>query len=557
MSDQEASPSIPAVESERRPYAPLVPPTRECQSPSLVADYGLRLASLPRVKPLEIVSLLLAVLLFDLTLFPQVGYTSFALLFVGTSFLLWTGSPERRLRGISSGICLMVLLLSLRMVWEGDPLGVILGVLLLMGLSSSLAGNLPYPIEVFLGCGSNLLAGGVVAPTYLLPLRGESGRRQRLGIAFFIPILILGVFTVLFILANPVLREGISNGLDRLLSLFSESSLSQGRLLIWAFALWVFAGLARGEMFTGTVKRLIETTQVFPAADSSLIDKSSLYPIARNTLISVVSLFFLYLAFEIGYIVLREIPEGFYYSGYAHQGAFWLTTALAFSTFTLGFIFRRELLSHPESPFLIRLTWLWSLQNLVLAACVYHRLHIYIDYNGMSRMRVVALYGILAVLIGFALVVRKVFRGQELIELIRHDLWALFLVIYLYFLTPVDILVVRYNVSQILNGNPSPSVQIAVHHIRPSGLASLLPLLDAEDPVIRSGVKALLNARFEEMGMHHRELMEGDWRLRQVSHRQAFRALSEAEGQLKGFSNAEERDRALQTFKEYAHRWFH
>ena len=61
---------------------------------------------------------------------------------------------------------------------------------------------------------------------------------------------------------------------------------------------------------------------------------------------------------EADYIWLREIPEGFYYSGYAHEGAMWLTIALAFSTFTLGTIFRGELLDHPRSSLLKNLTWI-------------------------------------------------------------------------------------------------------------------------------------------------------------------------------------------------------
>ena len=122
-------------------------------------------------------------------------------------------------------------------------------------------------------------------------------------------------------------------------------------------------------------------------------------------------LFACYLGFELYYLWMREIPEGFYYSGYAHEGAAWLTVALAISTFTLGFIFHGALLAHPRIDTLKKLTWIWSAENFLLALCVYHRLYIYIGYNGMTRMRVVALFGIAAVVGGFALVVWKVLKG--------------------------------------------------------------------------------------------------------------------------------------------------
>ena len=53
------------------------------------------------------------------------------------------------------------------------------------------------------------------------------------------------------------------------------------------------------------------------------------YAAVRNTLACVIGLFAVYLAFEFATLWFREFPKGFYYSGYAHQGAAWLTAALA------------------------------------------------------------------------------------------------------------------------------------------------------------------------------------------------------------------------------------
>ncbi len=47
----------------------------------------------------------------------------------------------------------------------------------------------------------------------------------------------------------------------------------------------------------------------------------------------------------------------------------------------LSLIFRGRVLADPRLPRLRRLAWLWSAENMLLAAAVYHRLFIYIGFN--------------------------------------------------------------------------------------------------------------------------------------------------------------------------------
>ena len=90
--------------------------------------------------------------------------------------------------------------------------------------------------------------------------------------------------------------------------------------------------------------------------------------------------------------------------------AIWRREApLALATVVLSLIFRGRTLGDPRLPALQRLAWIWSLENGLLAITVYNRLLIYIGFNGMTRMRLVGLFGISCVVVGFALV-RKLFR---------------------------------------------------------------------------------------------------------------------------------------------------
>ena len=199
-----------------------------------------------------------------------------------------------------------------------------------------------------------------------------------------------------------------------------------------------------------------------------------------------------------------------------------------------------------------RLTWIWTAENIVLALCVFHRLALYIGYNGLSRARMVGIYGVAAVAIGFLLAVRKALADKSLIWLIRRDLWALFFVILVWALTPVDWIVTRYNVASILGGNLAPSVQIGYHDIDAEGLPALLPLLNIPQADIRDGVKALLAVRQLEL----ESAAKSDWRSRQLADEYALRRLKPFEGEWAAYRDQAAREAQQSKFHEFSHAWY-
>ena len=120
------------------------------------------------------------------------------------------------------------------------------------------------------------------------------------------------------------------------------------------------------------------------------------------------------------------------------------------------------------------------------------RLSIYNGFNGMTRMRVVGLLGISAVVAGFVLVVIKMWRARNFAWVVRNQLMVLAMAFYLYAVFPVDSWVMSYNVRQIMSGNVRPSVQISHHPTSTEGLLVLFPLLNCPDQIIRDGIAELL-----------------------------------------------------------------
>jgi hypothetical protein len=222
----------------------------------------------------------------------------------------------------------------------------------------------------------------------------------------------------------------------------------------------------------------------------------------------------------------------------------------------LSLVFRGEVLRDERLPRLKRLAWLWSLENMLLAVAVYHRLFIYIGFNGMTRMRTVGLFGMTAVVAGFVLVLWKIAHDRDFVWLMRRHLWALGITIYLFALTPVDTLVVSYNVRRILAGDPAPSVQISVHPISSEGVLLLQPLLHCRDKIIREGVHAMLAQRLDEAERLMTRRRELGWTTFQVADQMVLTKLRAVAASLAPYANDRARDAVLRRFHEYAYQWY-
>jgi hypothetical protein len=363
---------------------------------------------------------------------------------------------------------------------------------------------------------------------------------------------------VLFILANPDLLtafgERVERALRMLRSWIIDFSPDLGEMVFWFVVLWVSVGLLRP-----VIKRSLyeEAPPGVPLPEKGEIrEPTFLYSAYRNTLLTVIGLFALYLVFEFQTLWFREFPEGFYYGGYAHQGAAWLTVALALATVILSLVFRGGILHDSRLPQLRRLAWIWSLENMLLALAVYNRMHIYIDFNGLTRMRMVGIFGMSAVVAGFCLVLWKIAHNRDFVWLVRRHLWALALTIYLFGLTPVDAIWVRYNVRRVLAGDPAPSVQISVHPINAEGTLLLRPLLDCEDAVIREGVRAMLAQRHEDAEALAARQRASGWTAFQMVDALVLDELRVNDREWREYIDRQQRETALERFHDYAYQWY-
>ncbi len=513
----------------------------------------------PPVTWCELGAVLLMVVLADLALYRSQGFAGYALFFLLAPLLLLLGSPKRSWSGWLLGAAFMLLLMTARLAWCGSWLQVGCGVVLLIAFSMALAGIQPFVLELVVYASQSFLAGYEGLAAYRrsadrLAPRSRSGSWLNLGL----PLAAFVVFGLIFIVANPDLLTSFHQSLDWLTRALREWT---GRFvpdwqeaLFWLATLWLTIGLLRpvaGPAIARMRDRMDRQND-----QTAATAEAPLYVAFRNTLLTVISLFAVYLVFEFHTLWFREFPKGFYYAGYAHEGAAWLTVALALATLVLSLIFRGATLGDGRLPRLRRMAWVWSLENLLLAAAVYNRMLIYVNFNGMTWMRTVAFFGITCVLVGFGLVVWKILHNRGFAWLLRHHLLALALFVYLFALTPVDALVHRYNVRRIMSGDSAPSVQISVHPISTEGIAVLLPLANCPDEKVRAGVLAMLADRHDQARRKATANAEKGWTTYQRSEQVLLDLLDKHQTEWSQYTHLARRREALAAFHQYAYQWY-
>jgi hypothetical protein len=512
------------------------------------------------VRWLEIVCLLLIVVLCDVTIYRGNGFAGYAALVAGASALLVGGVSSKRPHMATWIFAILVTGVAARLAWCGSGLSFAAGVVVMFGFAMSLVGRTPYLIHTAVFASQAFAAGHHGLNHYWTSMaRIKPPRRVQNIFALILPVFALVVFGTLFVFANPDLASALSARFSDLFALVGQwlENLTPAPLeALFCIAVgWIAIGLLRPILPTASDEA--DADSIVPVETGTPEPRPTpLFEAFRNTLYVVVGLFAVYLVFEFQTLWFREFPEGFHYSGYAHEGAAWLTVALALATVMLSLMFRGRVLNDPRLPMLRKLSWLWSIENVILALAVYNRLSIYVNFNGMTRMRTVGLLGMTSVLFGFLLVVRKISKGHDFRWLVRRQLWTVAFAVYLYAVLPVDAWVMRHNVQRVLSGDMSPAVQISVHQTSAEGVLQLLPLIRCDDDIIREGVKAVL-AQYQDYSENLATKRKNlGWTSRQIADEELLRTLQESQREWSDYKDEPRRRTAITSFHEYAYQWF-
>lgn len=514
----------------------------------------------PPVRWQEIAAVVALVVLCDITIYRSCGFSGWGLMLALAPWCLLWGAPAGRWLRLGWVFLLVLSVLAFRLVWCGTSLTLVCGLSALVAWAMCLTGRTPHVLSIISYAGQSIAAGarglnryGQSAHFVLQPIKMSA------GLSVIFPLAAVLLFGLLFVMANPDLVSSLSRQFQTVFEFLQKwfEHFSLLEIPFWIGVAWIAVGLLRPlPEVTSTIP---EPTAASSTAAASL--SAALYVPFRNTLVAVIGLFAVYLVFEFRTLWFRQFPAGFHYSGYAHEGAAWLTVALGLATVVLSLIFRGEILRDARLPRLKGLAWVWSGLNLLLAAAVFHRLWIYVGFNGMTRMRMVAFFGTTTVVLGLVFVIVKIARHRRFAWLFQADLWALLGMVMLYSAIPVDVLVMKYNVARIMAGDSVPSVQISSHLIDAGGVRELLPLMRCEDEIVRDGVKALFARRWTDLPSSATKPWADidnwcDLSSLQIAERWLATDLAAAREEWNLFREEPRQSSAWQRFQDYAYQWY-
>lgn len=522
---------------------------------------------IPDITKMVILGTLLLVVIFDYFIYQSWGQTDglgLGVLILITGGLIWLIERPSFSKGglICEGL---LILLAVRSIWQASAWSWITAFILIFIFTSSLkmfSLHIPELVHSFCWTGLKLplvLTGYVRTLLQLssrFPLWGA--RLFRLGLIWLIPAIIVLVFIIIFALANIVVESWMKDIWDWVweqLSHILDYFPSIGHIFFWIFSFISAVILLVPQKLKLTVLTPILGEDEDMKQGSALPFTDLLATIAINTLIAVNLVFLLYNAVDFSYLWIKKaLPQGLSPSEYARSGTLWLTIALALTSLVLGVIFIRDLNFHRRTRLLKILSWIWVAQNLIIAVGTFHRLLMYIDCNGLTRMRIVGAYGILLVVIGLLIVVFKMHRVKSFLWMTRRHLLAFSLGLLALVITPMDLAVFKYNTHLILHNNPRSAVQLIVQPITAEGIPALIPLLDCEDEAISKGVAGILLREQEKL--QKLQDKEQRWVEKELSRSNALKAIKAVQDKLNGIIPDGNWQKAIDDLNAHTKKWY-
>lgn len=523
---------------------------------------------IPPISVKTILAVLLLVVLFDYFIYQSedgIDGVGLGVLILLTAVVI--GLSECAPFSMSSLICAILMgIFALRVIWQSNALSGLIAFCLLFALASAIKKYSVHIVELIHSFYATTIRipimPGVIIGTLLplgekLPAWGQKG--LRIGFVWLIPAMIVLVFMGIFAMGNLVvgnwMTEAWNWAWEQLVHIFDYLP-GIGHIFFWLCAFLIALVLLVPSAVRHTILTFFlgdEETMGKPSFSLPVVDLQA--AIAVNTLIAVNVLFLFYNVVDISFLWVKEsLPEGLTYSTYARTGTFWLTVALALTSFILGVIFLRDLNFHRRIKTLKLLAWVWVAQNLLVALFTFQRLLIYIEFNGLTRLRIVGAYGITLVIIGLLVVALKMHRVRTFLWMVRWHLIAFALALLALAITPMDLLVWRFNRRIILYDNPRPSIQLIVQPLTAEGIPPLIPLLECKDDAIRQGVAGILLREQEQLGKL--TAREKRWTDKELSRRYALKAIKAVEPRLKEILPDGNWQDAIEQLRQYTRQWY-
>lgn len=269
-----------------------------------------------------------------------------------------------------------------------------------------------------------------------------------------IPMLVFGVFFLIFFNANPVFNELINNSWKYAISLFDltfdEATL--GRIIFFLFAIYLTFSIV---FDWGGAKNLLklfpQNEHITPTEQVSEQESNyqrNEYKIALMLIGSVNALLLIINVIDINFLWLSfDYSQAGNLSKLVHEGTGTLILSIFLSIAILLYYFRKDLNFYQNNKLLKSLAYAWIVQNFILIISVSLRNYYYIDFYGLTHLRIGVGVFLLITLIVLCTLLIKIKDLKSFFYMFRVNTWALYAVFMGLTLINWDVLIVRYNLS--------------------------------------------------------------------------------------------------------------
>lgn len=475
------------------------------------------------VRGVEVLALPVWVVLCEALVWPAGLGFGVALFVLAGAALLWAASEVRAHTPRLLAVASLLVVTSLRLAWQPSAWCFALALALLFAFAVTVKDRHAYVPALAAGLPLSMLGAVPMALHFATSARQRAtpeGLRARNLREVTVPLAVIAGFALVFTFANPLLSRAATRFFERVFSLRGLPTLSH-------VMFWAVSGLS--------VLALLRPFRTEPPVDATADDpahslaqtaaaSASHVATARNLLIGLNALFFAHNALDAVYLWAGRLPPGIGHTQYAHEGAFWLTVALAMSTAVLGWVFHGMTREDPSSRALRVLAYVWAAQNLALSAGTFERIWKYVDFSGLTSLRLVGVAGSALVSVSFALIVWKVHFDRSLLWLVRRDLDAFVIGVALFTALPTDGWVSGFNASRIARAEFRPLLHLIQQDLSAESVEGMIPLLSHDDVQVREGVAARLFALRDALRRESRAATS--WTARSLSRERALRLLS-------------------------------
>jgi hypothetical protein len=337
-------------------------------------------------------------------------------------------------------------------------------------------------------------------------------------VAWIVPIVLGGVFLLLFSQANPLIESWFTS-----VDASGWRNLDLVRPLFWLTVIaviWPFLRVRlQGKPTVQDVLNFLDPqmqmppsvptpTAATPATSGPLFGKTAILRslVLFNALFAVQSV--LDVAYLWGGVAL---PAGMSYASYAHRGAYPLiVTALLAGVFVLAAMQPGTAIE--RSRLMRALVFLWIGQNVLLVLSSMLRLDLYVQVYSLTGLRCAAFIWMLLVAVGLILIVARIALDRPNSWLLWSNGAVLALTLYACSLADFSGLIAHFNVvhSREISGTGEPIDMAYLCGLGPAALPALDLLADKVDADVRLAPADLYGCR-RRLAMIHRLRME-DWR---------------------------------------------